>query len=260
MGNRNRKETTNGINHNIQSRNRDSSLGTRCKSVSRYSATFHYPVAAWHGTTVTCCSNCAFCGWDQQLSCSLLTSRVSSLRVLSQQQRLPGLDTASTSSTSAASESRDKEHNLLICICLPCISYREVPRHLSQYSAGLRVGRPGFDSRHAQDIFLSFTGSRPALRPNHTPIQWVPGGKRQVPEADHSPPPSAEVKNTWSCTSTFSILLHEVVQQLYLFTSYIQHWTWSINYFTSVLVVDTSIFTLWRRLWRTVKLNYCSHA
>jgi hypothetical protein len=39
------------------------------------------------------------------------------------------------------------------------------------------------------------------------PIQWVTGAlslgvKRPVREADHSPPPSAEVKKMWICTST----------------------------------------------------------
>jgi hypothetical protein len=38
-------------------------------------------------------------------------------------------------------------------------------------------------------------------------IKWVPGAlfprvKQPGPEADHSPPPSAEVKNAWSYTST----------------------------------------------------------
>jgi hypothetical protein len=48
------------------------------------------------------------------------------------------------------------------------------------------------------------------------PIQWVPGAlslgvKRLVREADHSPPPRAEFKNAWSCTSTASIRLRGVV-------------------------------------------------
>jgi len=42
--------------------------------------------------------------------------------------------------------------------------------------------------------------SRPVLGPTQPPVQWAPesfsGG-----EADHSPPPSADV-NAWSCTST----------------------------------------------------------
>jgi hypothetical protein len=46
--------------------------------------------------------------------------------------------------------------------------------------------------------------SRPALGPTQPPIQWVTwalsaGIKWPMREADHSPPPSAEVKNEWSC-------------------------------------------------------------
>jgi hypothetical protein len=49
--------------------------------------------------------------------------------------------------------------------------------------------------------------SRPALGSTQPSIQWGPetftlGVERPGREADHSPPYSAEVKNTWSCTST----------------------------------------------------------
>jgi len=58
--------------------------------------------------------------------------------------------------------------------------------------------------------------SRLALGPNQPPIQWVPGAlslgvKRLGCEADHSPPPSAEVKNVWSYTSSPPVCLHGVV-------------------------------------------------
>jgi hypothetical protein len=48
-------------------------------------------------------------------------------------------------------------------------------------------------------IFLFDTMSRPALGPTQTAIQWVPGAlslgvKHPGREADHSPPPSADVK------------------------------------------------------------------
>jgi hypothetical protein len=63
--------------------------------------------------------------------------------------------------------------------------------------------------------FLFATASRLALRFTQTPNQWVPGflPRRKAPghEADHSPPSSAEVKNTWSYTSTHPIRLHDVV-------------------------------------------------
>jgi hypothetical protein len=47
----------------------------------------------------------------------------------------------------------------------------------------------------------------PALGFTQTLIQWVPGAlspgvKRPEREADHSPPPSAEVKKMWFYTST----------------------------------------------------------
>jgi hypothetical protein len=49
-------------------------------------------------------------------------------------------------------------------------------------------------------IFLFYIASRPALGPTQPPIQWILGAvspwvKRPGREADHSPPPSATVKN-----------------------------------------------------------------
>jgi hypothetical protein len=57
----------------------------------------------------------------------------------------------------------------------------------------------GLEFREGLRIFLFTTASRPVLEPTQPPIQWVPGSlslgvKRQGREADHSPPPSAEVK------------------------------------------------------------------
>jgi hypothetical protein len=53
----------------------------------------------------------------------------------------------------------------------------------------LRAGRPEFDSRERQEIFLSSTASSPALRPTQPPVQWVPvalspGGKQRGSEAE----------------------------------------------------------------------------
>jgi hypothetical protein len=84
------------------------------------------------------------------------------------------------------------------------------------YSAGLRAGWLGFDSRQGLAIFLFTATSRPVLGPTHPPIQWVPGAlslgvrppKREV---DHSSPSSDEVKNAWSYTSTLPVRLHGVV-------------------------------------------------
>jgi hypothetical protein len=78
---------------------------------------------------------------------------------------------------------------------------------LSQYSdyavcwtGGVRFqGRPrNFSLRHR---------FRPTLGPTQSPIQWVPGAlspevKRPGREADHSPLSSADIKNSWSYTST----------------------------------------------------------
>jgi hypothetical protein len=63
---------------------------------------------------------------------------------------------------------------------------------------------------------LIFTASRPALVSIQSPNQRVlgaltPGVKRSGREADHSPPSSAEVKNTWRYTPTPPIRVHGVV-------------------------------------------------
>jgi len=54
----------------------------------------------------------------------------------------------------------------------------------------LRGGRPGFDFRQGQGIFLFATEFRPALGTTQPPIHWVQvalslGIKRQRREADH---------------------------------------------------------------------------
>jgi hypothetical protein len=56
-------------------------------------------------------------------------------------------------------------------------------------------------------IFFFTTVSRMALGSTQPPIQWIPGalslGVKQLGhEADHSPPSSAKVNNSWSYTST----------------------------------------------------------
>jgi hypothetical protein len=47
-----------------------------------------------------------------------------------------------------------------------------------RYGVWLRTGRPGFDPRQRQRIYLLATASRPALRPTQPSVQWVPGVKR----------------------------------------------------------------------------------
>jgi hypothetical protein len=60
------------------------------------------------------------------------------------------------------------------------------------------VGRGSIHGR-GKNFVLSIT-SRPSVGPTQPPTGWVPGAlslgvKRQKRESDHSPPPSAEVKN-----------------------------------------------------------------
>jgi hypothetical protein len=69
---------------------------------------------------------------------------------------------------------------------------------------GYELDDRGFESRLG--IFLFTTASSPALGPTQPLIQWVSGVlslavKRPGRESDHSPPSSAEVKNSWSYTS-----------------------------------------------------------
>jgi hypothetical protein len=57
------------------------------------------------------------------------------------------------------------------------------------------------------DFLLSYKTSRLALGSTQLPIQWILGfpslGVKQLGhEADHLPPPTAEVKNEWSYIST----------------------------------------------------------
>jgi hypothetical protein len=81
--------------------------------------------------------------------------------------------------------------------------------------ARLRAGPVGFDSRQRQR-FLFATASKPVPGPTQSPIQWVQGDvspavKQPGREAYHSPLFRAEVKNTWSYTSTPPIPVHGVV-------------------------------------------------
>jgi hypothetical protein len=81
------------------------------------------------------------------------------------------------------------------------------PGYLRGTALGHGLDNRGFESRQELGIFLFTTASRPALWPTQPTIQCVSGArclgvKRPGREADHSPPPSAEVKFAWSYTST----------------------------------------------------------
>jgi hypothetical protein len=79
----------------------------------------------------------------------------------------------------------------------------------SVYSDWLRAGWPRrrSSSLGRGEIFLSSTSCRRVLGLTRPLIQWAPGAlspgvKRPGREADHSPPTSDEVTNTWIYMST----------------------------------------------------------
>jgi hypothetical protein len=75
-------------------------------------------------------------------------------------------------------------------------------------------GRPIFDSRQERDFLSSTCPVQLRDPPNLLSNGYRgPSLEERQPglEADHSPPPSAEVKNEWSYTSTPPIRLHGLV-------------------------------------------------
>jgi len=65
-------------------------------------------------------------------------------------------------------------------------------------------------------IFLFIIASRASLGSTQLPVQWVlgaltPSVKWLGHGANHSPLPTAEVKNVWSYTSTSLVHLHSTV-------------------------------------------------
>jgi hypothetical protein len=86
-------------------------------------------------------------------------------------------------------------NRLNICRSVKCFLHKVERGLLSRYNDGLRAGRPMFDSRQGQEIFLFSTASMPALGPTQPPIPWVPGDlspgiERPGREAKYSPPSS----------------------------------------------------------------------
>jgi hypothetical protein len=99
-----------------------------------------------------------------------------------------------------------KIHNFIFCYT-SALGNQQWPGWLGGLALSYRLDGRGFESRKGLGIFLLTTASRSALGPTKPPIQGVPGVlslrvKRQGREADHSSPSSAEVKNSWSYTST----------------------------------------------------------
>jgi hypothetical protein len=91
-----------------------------------------------------------------------------------------------------------------------------IAQSVQRWATGWTIGVLGFDSLRGLGIFLFTTASISALGPTQPPIQGIPealslGVKRPGRKADHSPPPSAEVKNAWSYTSNLPIRLHGAV-------------------------------------------------
>jgi hypothetical protein len=93
-------------------------------------------------------------------------------------------------------DSVNTRHLLITCTVVN-FSRKTLP--MQQLAMGCTTGWSEFDSRRWVGLFLSDTVSIPTLGPTQPHIQWVPGAlslgvKRPGREADHSPPPSTEVK------------------------------------------------------------------
>jgi len=92
---------------------------------------------------------------------------------------------------------------------LPCteipINFYLIILPFDSVTTRLGAGRSIFDSRQGKGTFLFSKISRRS-GPTQLPIKWVSGFfhgiNRPGRGADHSSPPSAEVKNGWSHTST----------------------------------------------------------
>jgi hypothetical protein len=90
-----------------------------------------------------------------------------------------------------------------LTISLRSVTNQKTTRHELLLSSALCLDHGlddrWFEFRQSLGIFIFTTASRPALGPTHPPIRWVAwtlslGVKRQRRKANHSPLPSAEVK------------------------------------------------------------------
>jgi hypothetical protein len=98
-----------------------------------------------------------------------------------------------------------KSVKISISFFSPLKYFRKGSRDSDWLRAGRQRGRSSSPGRVKN--FLFSTSSRPVPGSTQPPIQWVPGAlspgvKRPGREADHSPPTTAEVKNTWIHIST----------------------------------------------------------
>jgi hypothetical protein len=136
-----------------------------------------------------------------------------------------------------------------------------IPNHLGQfnrYSDGLRTGQPGFNSRQGQQIFLFSTAPRPNLGPTQFPSQWIlrtlaSGVKRQRREADHSPPPNAELKDGGALPPLSPYffmawcLIHCAQGQFYLYLKIINiatQYCILASYFVYIIILFSSSLTI----------------
>jgi hypothetical protein len=103
----------------------------------------------------------------------------------------------------------DLASSFVLCCCCCCCYYYYYYYYIPLESA-VNIGtRPGLGNQGiavrfpagTRDLFYS-TAFRPALGPAQPPIHCVSGTVSPGLQADHSPPSSTEVKNTWSWTST----------------------------------------------------------
>jgi hypothetical protein len=90
----------------------------------------------------------------------------------------------------------------LLCICRSLILDSRILDSSVSIVTRLLAGRPGFDSRQGQGIFVFATACIPGRVPPSLLCNGYRGVKRPGREANHLPPCSAEVKNVWSYAST----------------------------------------------------------
>jgi hypothetical protein len=107
---------------------------------------------------------------------------------------------------------------------------------------GCGLGGPRFELRQGQEIFFAPKHLDRLCGPRSLLLYWYLGsflGNGSGREADYSPPPSAEVNDEWSYTSTPQRRLHSVDRQLNFFflleskemrkTNFRDCWFWAVT-------------------------------